>query len=701
MAADDDPTLSQRKIFPRNLTARAATMVRGNPANARPESGVDNTHPGLEFDQRNLDKAFFPGLVFEFQFLHGARLVEVRPELFKPANDLQQSDVDGEIYLYYVFGAFGAQPAQPRLVELHRTDGRSDGYEVLRTVHDLEPGRIMVVIGAKDPSRLARLGPKGGQEFAAALDFPDQYVGTPAAPPPHPKIYRDPDTGKLLAAILFGDRADYLDANGVIAPAAAPPGGLTRSLCAPWQWDFADCGCHYWAANKPDIVIAADGKEQVLNFQRSRSKISSTGPDAKSDKPAAAYAEWITGEMTQPEMIRDWETLPFVIAERETDRARRHPIERDWWTRDKVIDELKYLATIEHALSIEYLYAFYSLDAPAQRPIPGEPHRTHDVFTAAQVVRSIAVDEMRHFRWANEALQLLGADICLDRAAEFKRRDNQISGKFELYGLTPDRLDFFIRVEAPSRSSGKPNNLDGLYTQLLNSLGNGAGDIDPAVRRRLAEIVKLIIDEGNEHWKRFEKVKKLLAPYRPETYLRVPGRPVVPPNDGSRANQHLSDLQSIADWNYRIVLEGIRQAFDDNPVNRAGHIADARATMYNLDDTGQELARRHFGMFFTIPKRPADTPDPNRVDERAQPQAIAQPPHLESKSDSVLQALADPDATGAALRSVTEALERLKISNEASVRQLALRHLSRIAEMAPAPRDEGAPDSLGRIDGDQ
>ena len=110
---------SERKIFPRNLTARAATVVRGNPASARPESGVDNTHPGLEFDQRNLDKAFFPGLVFEFQFLHGARLVEVHPNLFAQPTNLRPSDADGEIYLYYVFGAFGADPDQSRLAELH------------------------------------------------------------------------------------------------------------------------------------------------------------------------------------------------------------------------------------------------------------------------------------------------------------------------------------------------------------------------------------------------------------------------------------------------------------------------------------------------------------------------------------------------------------------------------------------------------
>ena len=47
-----------------HLTANADVLVRGNPVTARPESGVDNSHPGLEFDMRNMDRGFFPGLLF-------------------------------------------------------------------------------------------------------------------------------------------------------------------------------------------------------------------------------------------------------------------------------------------------------------------------------------------------------------------------------------------------------------------------------------------------------------------------------------------------------------------------------------------------------------------------------------------------------------------------------------------------------------
>jgi len=587
---DEQKNVGHPRIFPRNLTARAAFVVRGNPVNSRPESGVDNTHPGLEFDQRNLDKTFFPGLEFEFQYLHGARLKAIRREQFERPNELTPADATGEIYLYYLYGAFGAQPAAARLVELHRADGSTDGYEVLRTVHDLEPGRIMVVIGTKDPSDLMRLG-TGAFAIWQALEDPEQYLESQ----PAPGIFRDPETGRLLAAILVGNRAEYLDTNGMISLAAVPPGDLTRSLCAPWQWDFADCGCHYWAANKPDIVIGSDGDKQTLNFQRARG---SNGTTHDKSVDPRKYADWIEQQMTQPQMISGWESLPFVIAERETDRApaRLPQALQLKWSRETIVREFRYLATIEHALAVEYLYAFYSLKAPLTPPSDTADPIVLDIFTAAQVVRSIAVDEMRHFRWVNEALQLLGAELCLERAEEFKRNDTdeQIRGKFELAPLTNERLQFFIDIEAPSKVWNQEEKLDGLYTQLLNALGNPDADLNLQMRRRLREIVKLIIDEGHSHWERFTHVQTLLSRYQPKEYLRVTEGPVERSTDPA----DVTNLRILADWNYLMVLRDIAEAFLHQPGTRNEHITDARRTMYNLDDTAVELAERGFGMRF-------------------------------------------------------------------------------------------------------
>src|SRR5262249_36469407 len=56
---------------------------------------------------------------------------------------------------------------------------------------------------------------------------------------------------------LAGWRRLYTDPRTGVLSLAYQPGELLMSLCSPWQHDFRDCACHYWAANRPDIVYGA------------------------------------------------------------------------------------------------------------------------------------------------------------------------------------------------------------------------------------------------------------------------------------------------------------------------------------------------------------------------------------------------------------------------------------------------------------
>src|SRR5215207_2128408 len=91
-----------QKIFPRNLTARAEQVVRGNPASSRTEDGVENCFPGLEYDQRNLDKQFFPGLVFEFHLPDRVPLRSIVPGGVAAGRGLR--DADRPLWLWAVAG---------------------------------------------------------------------------------------------------------------------------------------------------------------------------------------------------------------------------------------------------------------------------------------------------------------------------------------------------------------------------------------------------------------------------------------------------------------------------------------------------------------------------------------------------------------------------------------------------------------------
>ena len=40
----------------------------------------------------------------------------------------------------------------------------------------------------------------------------------------------------------------------LISRELARPGELTQGLCSPWQNDYRECSCYYWASARPDFV---------------------------------------------------------------------------------------------------------------------------------------------------------------------------------------------------------------------------------------------------------------------------------------------------------------------------------------------------------------------------------------------------------------------------------------------------------------
>jgi hypothetical protein len=40
----------------------------------------------------------------------------------------------------------------------------------------------------------------------------------------------------------------------MISRELAKPGELTQGLCSPWQNDYRECSCYYWASARPDFV---------------------------------------------------------------------------------------------------------------------------------------------------------------------------------------------------------------------------------------------------------------------------------------------------------------------------------------------------------------------------------------------------------------------------------------------------------------
>jgi hypothetical protein len=570
MPGDPPQEPTKVKIFPRNLTARADYIVRGNPTNTRPESGVDNCYPGLEFDQRNLDKAFFPGLVFEFHRNDGAILHRIVPGGLPAQKGL--ADTDLPLYLWAVMGR--------TTVDQSDQDPPAffffglNGLDVWRRVHDLLPGHIAILIGPAPGFSALPASTAVIRELDRLRDSGESAI-------------QRNELGKVEIAIFVGERERYLDENGVIDADVYEPGELTRSLCAPWQYDFRDCGCFYWASNKPDLVTSADGQHRYLNFQR-KDRTSFPPP---SDIPT--YGERRAQELDYAELIGGaWNDLPVVLNDRESEQfvPPPAPTVTRLMSRQEVIDELRYLVTVEHALCVEYLYAHYSIKAPSRLPNVGADDQTRHLFAAANEIFMIAVDEMRHLRWVNEALDLLGQTPSLGRAKLIGRTFRR---RFSLRPLTPKQLQWFIDVEKPSQEIG--GRIDGMYVVLHTSIDRQS-ELFPE-RDRLVHLIKLIIDEGGDHYERFISVQKHLAGMQPDDYLRT--------LEDAPPGFNLEKLQDLSDQNYAVLLGTLQVSFSLG--DRAGGILleQARRAMFNLHETNHHLASNGVRSRFTLPPAPA------------------------------------------------------------------------------------------------
>ncbi len=95
-----------------------------------------------------------------------------------------------------------------------------------------------------------------------------------------------------------------------LAAAAAEPGALTEGLCSPWQADYRECGCYYWAASRPDFVnVEIDQNQQAAGHNWMLKNRQPTTPkqytvDDPSDPDQVGYED----------LYRDWEgALRFII----------------------------------------------------------------------------------------------------------------------------------------------------------------------------------------------------------------------------------------------------------------------------------------------------------------------------------------------------------------------------------------------------
>jgi hypothetical protein len=581
-----------------------AEPILGNPVSTLMESGVGNCFPGLEFDLRQLDVRFFPGLVFEFPGVtpagpdgtQGARLVYA-----DPAGDPIIADhftADGPEWIT----ALKRQFAGPEGSAL------GDGTWYLHFVE--QGGKRIMLYDYALYQNTAVMTPYEGETVWWIIRLIEAEKPLTIG-----LTQRAADGSPMgVPVVLTGRRRQYLTDEGMIDP-VYHPGELTSSMCSPWTHDFRDCACHYWASNHPDVVLGEVDDPQQMVANRT---------DKDDAAQAVTFIDWMrrrheplkdvsaltTLPMARPdrydpyEINLHWEQLDFVLQGQEVEATPVVPkmlrLTRYKTLEDMVADLSEQLAGMELTLALEYLYAYYSLREPDEVTAEQEkawPGLREDLRAARQLILSVALSEMTHLRWVNQVLWLVHKAFprlgtyrpCLTPAKTISEPDpgNPDAEKTRgqrLCRATQDVLQGFVEVERP----------DGvLDTEYVNLVGLLRDSKEP-YPEGLFQLAVRIDSDGMQHYQKFRDVKRFLEPYAAQEALYL--RPIsVGDPDDARVKPAVDKI--------RLALAALGEAYQieadlgDMPTANA-RIMEAREAMHDLNTIALELARQDIGVPF-------------------------------------------------------------------------------------------------------
>ncbi|ABB05726.1 MULTISPECIES: hypothetical protein [Burkholderia] len=264
-----------------NLTAQIHHRGVGNPVSVLPRTAISNCFPGLEFDFRNLWRRAFVGITL----------------------------VENNNYV------IDAEPGYEHLKtrRLLSFDGHKVGTMVLTTGPVLPGGDPVTLASKPNPNAvsfmewsnsIARIVHLQGKPVECEFTAHDNALE---------EVYYDHGKTETLKVTLTlrrffeGDTASFnLE--------MLKPGELTQGLCAPWQNDYRECACYYWAASRPDFVNVEPGDDGLARGDMwfAKRRTGTYVPDNRVDTRLWSYDD----------LFRSWqEDLQFVIRGKDADET--------------------------------------------------------------------------------------------------------------------------------------------------------------------------------------------------------------------------------------------------------------------------------------------------------------------------------------------------------------------------------------------
>jgi len=374
---------------------------------------------------------------------------------------------------------------------------------------------------------------------------------------------------------------------------------MLQSLCSPWQHDFRDCYCHYWASNHPDVVYGeiypgelTGGAPELPN--RADVMLDWMRADRSRAMEAGAFDTFSKNRPYQLDHFQinsAWQNLSIVIGDTEIggpyvpeNVESANPYASPEELAAALRDEL---APLELTLAIEYLYARFSLLSPSEASQTQWANLADDVTFARHYLILVAVSEMQHVRWANELLWnlydigLIGSyEPIFEIAKSVPRRNGNTAP--QLRRLENDVLEDFIAVEHPSGL------ISGKYAQVIATLRQ-----TKIYGPHLVELALRIANDGMQHERWFLDMKAAFKAYEgvqpPYPYLRE-----IRVGTKAETSEALDKLTAIIDDLEVAYADGARGDF----AGTGQKIADARVAMNDLVGIGEKLAAQKIGIPF-------------------------------------------------------------------------------------------------------
>jgi hypothetical protein len=214
-------------LTPVNRTAQIHYLSAGTPFNASPAAAIGNCCPGLELDFRAVWRRILTGVTLrEYDNLVTEGVVT--------DVDGVEHDLRGHRLL-----AIGGKATMATMVGPSPADAAAG---VLLSTEE-NPSATFTPEWSNQLAHLLA-GSQGTDVECVFTHGPVWEELVPWHPGYHGRTIR----ATLTVRHFFdGDTA-------FISRELAQPGELTQGLCSPWQNDFRECSCYYWASARPDFV---------------------------------------------------------------------------------------------------------------------------------------------------------------------------------------------------------------------------------------------------------------------------------------------------------------------------------------------------------------------------------------------------------------------------------------------------------------